>query len=269
NLMMLFTEAPLLERPAAAAASGFRAVETWWPFAGPRPADGDVETFASRLDEAGTGLVCCNFYGGAAAGDRGVLSLPEEQEAAWASIETVAAIAELTGCRTFHALYGNRLEGVPPGQQDDLAAANMALASAALAPFDGTLVLEVLNPFDSPSYPLISLDAALAARRRAEEAGATNIALLIDLYHFGRLGTAPSDVLRRAGELGAIGHVQIADPPGRGEPGTGELGVEGLIGPLVAAGWDGWVGLEYRPSTTTEASLVWLAGDDLARLPAG
>jgi hydroxypyruvate isomerase len=268
NLMFLFTDVPLLERPAAAAACGFRAVELWWPFESPSPPDGEVTALAARLHDAGTQLVSCNFYpGDMAGGDRGMISVPGGEHLVRASVETAIGVAELTGCRVFNALYGNRVEGATPEQQDELAVENLSLASAALAPLGVTLVLEALNPAENPAFPLNSSATALAARQRALDAGASNVALLVDLYHFGRIGEAPADVLTRVGQAGAIGHVQIADVPDRHEPGSGSLGVEGLIGSLANAGWDGWVGLEYRPSTTSAASLSWLDPADLDRLP--
>lgn len=268
NLMFLFTDVPLEQRPARAAQAGFAAVELWWPFVGPSPKRREVEALAGQLAEAGTQLVCCNLYTGEmAAGERGILSLPGREDEFRSSLEVMARFAELTGCRVFNALYGNRLPGVPPDEQDRLAAEQLRLACEVLALFGATVVLEALNPEENPSYPLTSSAAALAARQRAIDAGATSVALLVDLYQYGRIGESPREVLART--AGAVGHVQIADIPGRHEPGSGDFGVRGLIGPLEDAGWDGWVGLEYRPSTTVEASLAWLGDGELARRPQG
>ncbi len=146
-----------------------------------------------------------------------------------------------------------------------MALANLVEASNAVDELGGTLLLEVLNPVENPDYPLNSTGDALGVRHRALEAGAARVELLIDLYHFARIGQPPAYVLAEA--AGAMGHVQVADAPGRNEPGSGTLGVDGLFRPLAEAGWDGWVGLEYRPRTGTKDSLAWLGTEKRRRRP--
>lgn len=265
--MFLFTEVPLGDRPASAAAAGFAAIELWWPFAGPDPAREEVDALIGRLDDAGTRLACCNLYSGdVAAGERGVLSAPGRDEDFGASVAVAARLAERAGCRVFNALYGNRLDGVTVAEQDGFTLASLRLASEVLAPFGAQVVLEALNPAENPAYALPSSADTRRVVELARSAGLDNVSLLVDLYQYARIGEQPAAVLARA--KGAIGHVQIADVPDRHEPGSGELGVVGLIEPLRAASWDGWVGLEYRPTTTTLESLSWLGGADLAMWPA-
>ena len=134
NCSILFTELPLLKRPGAARAAGFGAVEFWWPFAGPVPSDPEVDAFTGALADAGVQLALLNFVGGdMAAGERGLLALPEGSAAFRANIDACAGIAARTGCTILNALYGNRADGLTRQEQDELAAENLALAAGAAA----------------------------------------------------------------------------------------------------------------------------------------
>jgi hydroxypyruvate isomerase len=151
NCSILFTELPLLKRPGAARAAGFGAVEFWWPFTDPVPADREVDAFTGALADAGVQLALLNFAGGdMAAGDRGLLALPERSAAFRDNIEVCVGIAARTGCTILNALYGNRADGLSRQQQDELAAENLALAAQAAAGADATVVVEALNSYDSP-----------------------------------------------------------------------------------------------------------------------
>ncbi|WP_031006834.1 TIM barrel protein, partial [Streptomyces rimosus] len=128
NLSILFTELPLLERPAAAAAAGFTAVELWWPWTdAPVPAQRQLDALRNALRDAGTHLVGLNFYAGQLPGpDRGALSVPgEESERFRANVEVAADFAQSLGCTALNALYGNRVQGVDPAAQDALALENL------------------------------------------------------------------------------------------------------------------------------------------------
>lgn len=257
NLSILFTEVGFLDRPAAAARAGFGAVECWWPFDEPVPARRETQAFLDALDRAGTRLVALNFDAGdMAAGERGLLSLPGQSSRFRANVEIVVDLADRSGCRVLNALWGNRDPALASEAQDEVGLENLFFAASAAASVGATVVVEALNALETPRYPLTSTASALAVVERAREEGAANVAFLADLYHLGRMGEDLTASLRRAG--GLIGHVQVADVPGRGEPGSGELGVDGLLGPLAAIGWDGFVGLEYRPSGSSEASFRWL-----------
>jgi hydroxypyruvate isomerase len=253
NCSILFTELPLLERPAAARAAGFEAVEFWWPFAGPVPPDREVDAFVEALGDAGVRLVSLNFAAGdIAAGDRGLLSLPEGSAAFRDNIDVCAGIAGRTGCAVLNALYGNRVDGVPERQQDELAAENLALAAGAAARAGATVVVEALNSHDSPRAPIVSSQGALAVVTGVRAGGAANIAFLADLYHLGRMGEDLAEVLAR--DADDIAHIQIADVPDRGAPGTGELDYEALFGQLAAQGYAGWIGCEYKPSDPADSA---------------
>ena len=253
NCSILFTELPLLKRPAAVRAAGFEAVEFWWPFADPAPPDREVDAFVEALDEAGLRLVLLNFAAGdMAAGDRGLLSLPTGSAAFRDNIDVCVGIARRTGCTVLNALYGNRVEGVPERRQGELAAENLALAADAAARVGATVVVEALNSYDSPRAPIVSSQSALSVINAVRAAGAANIGFLADLYHLGRMGENLPDVLAR--HAADITHIQIADVPDRGAPGTGGLDYEALFAQLAAQGYPGWIGCEYKPTDPADSS---------------
>ncbi|WP_420855697.1 TIM barrel protein [Streptomyces oceani] len=261
NLSILFTELPLLERPAAAAAAGFGAVELWWPWVdAPVPPQDELDALRAALRAAGTQLTGLNFYAGQLPGpDRGALSLPgEESERFRANVDVAADFARSVGCTALNALYGNRVPGVPEAQQDELALENLALAARAADRADAVLLVEALNAPESPDYPLVSAPKALEVVDAVNAAtGLGNARFLMDLYHLAMNGEDLPGVI--ASHAAATGHVQIADCPGRGAPGTGELDFTDLFGRLSKAGYDGWVGLEYKPGDRPSASAFeWL-----------
>ncbi|EWM19577.1 hydroxypyruvate isomerase family protein [Kutzneria sp. 744] len=252
NLSILFTELPLLERPAAAAKAGFDAVEFWWPFDTANPTPAQVDAFVDALDTAGVKLVGLNFFAGdMPAGDRGVVSWPGRQTEFNASVEIAVDIARRTGCRTFNALYGNRIAGFTPSEQDELATANLTVAATAVQAVGGTIVLEPLS--GAPDYPLLTAADALAV---ADRVPLGNVALLCDLYHLAVNGDDLDSVTSK--HIDRIGHVQFADAPGRGEPGSGQLELLRHLTTLSANGYRGHVGAEYRPTGATADSFGWL-----------
>jgi len=252
NCSILFTELPLLERPAAARAAGFDAVEFWWPFAEAVPADKDVDAFVAAVREAGVQLVGLNFCAGdMPAGDRGLVSWPARSGEFRDNIDVTLGIGERLGCRAFNALYGNRVDGASPEAQDELGAENLALAARAATRIGGTVLVEPVS--GAERYPLRTAADAVAAIDRA---GEPNLGLLADLYH---LAVNGDDVDAVITEYAArIAHVQIADAPGRHEPGTGGLPLDRQLSALETAGYAGWVGLEYKPSATSATSFAWL-----------
>ncbi|MCH0571294.1 TIM barrel protein [Streptomyces sp. MUM 136J] len=261
NLSILFTELPLLERPAAAAAAGFTAVELWWPWIDtPTPAQSELDDLRKAIEDAGVQLTGLNFYAGQLPGpDRGALSVPgEESERFRANIDVAADLAASLGCAALNALYGNRIEGVDPAEQDALALENLVLAARAASRIGATLLIEALNRPESPRYPLVSAPAAVGVVDRVNEAtGLGNAAFLMDLYHLSMNGEDLPSVIERYGAR--TGHVQIADNPGRGAPGTGSLPLADLLDLLGKSGYDGWVGLEYKPGDRPSAEAFdWL-----------
>jgi hydroxypyruvate isomerase len=256
NCSILFTELPLLERPAAARAAGFGGVEFWWPFPEAVPADAQVEAFVRSVSDAGVQLVGLNFAAGdLAGGDRGLVSWPARSAEFRDNVAVALGIGERLGCRAFNALYGNRVEGADPAAQDELATENLALAGRAAARIGGTVLIEPVS--GAPRYPLrTAADAVAVIDRVAAETGVANLGLLCDLYH---LATNGDDLERAIADHGRrVAHVQIADAPGRHEPGSGDLDLDRYLSLLAAAGYAGWVGLEYQPSGASADSFAWL-----------
>lgn len=261
NLSILFTELPLLERPAAAAAAGFTAVELWWPWVdSPAPGQSALDALRKAIEGAGVRLTGLNFYAGRLPGpDRGALSVPgEESEKFRANIDVAAGFARSLGCTALNALYGNRVEGADPAEQDALALENLALAAGAAGRIGAVLLIETLNQPESPRYPLVTAETGIGVVDQVNEAtGLGNARFLMDLYHLSMNGEdLPSVIERYAAKTG---HVQIADNPGRGAPGTGSLPLEDLLDQLKKAGYDGWTGLEYKPGERPSAEAFdWL-----------
>ena len=256
NLSILFAELPLLERPAAARASGFSAVEFWWPWNVAVPSDSDIDEFVGAVQAADVQLVGLNFFAGdMPCGDRGLVSWPDRSSEFRDNIDVTVGIGERLGCRAFNALYGNRLPNISPEAQDELAMQNLALAARAARRIDGVVLIEPVS--GAPAYPLLSAADAIAVLDRVERAGgADNLRFLCDVYHLAVNGDDPGKAI--ATHLDRISHVQIADAPGRNEPGTGQLDIEGYLRQLDELGYAGWVGLEYQPSGATSDSFGWL-----------
>lgn len=257
NCSLLFTELPLLERPAAAREAGFAAVEFWWPWPEqPVPTERDVDRFVTAVQDAGIALVGLNFFAGDLAGpDCGVLSIPDRASEFRDNVDVTVGIGERLGVRAFNALYGNRVESSTPSEQDQLGVEQLTAAAQA-ADRIGAVVL--LEPVSGPKpYPLRTAADVVSVLDRVVAAGeVTNLGLLCDLFHLANNG----DDLDRAieGYADRIAHVQIADHPGRHEPGSGTLDLDRHLGRIQASGYRGYVALEYNPSGTTEDSLDWL-----------
>lgn len=256
NLSILFTEFDVLDRPAAAKAAGFDAVEFWWPFPAAVPSDAEVDRFVAAIDDAGVALVGLNFFAGdMAAGERGVLSDPARSREFAENVDVAVGIGERLGCRAFNALYGNRIDGVDPTVQDATATESLVHAAQALTRINGTVLIEPLS--GSPRYPFATAGEVLALIDRLQgSAGVDNLRLLFDIYHLTVNGDDLDAVLDTRPE--EIGHVQIADAPGRQEPGTGEIDFAHYFDRLRAVGYPGHIGLEYRPSGASVDSFGWI-----------
>lgn len=263
NCSILLTDVPLLQRPQAARDAGFDAVEFWWPFDTSAPSDADVDAFVAAIENAGVQLTGLNFAAGdMPAGDRGLLSDPTQVSAFRDSVEVAIGIAERLGTKAFNALYGNRIDGTDPKAQDDIAAENLAHAGKAA---DGIGAVVLVEPVSgAPLYPLKTAAEAIAVIDRVQaEHGVESLRLLADLYHLAvngdDVGAAIDSYAQR------IGHVQIADAPGRGEPGTGTLDIDGYLRQLAGHGYRGYIGLEYK--STRPDTFDWLPRDQRASRP--
>ncbi|PFG30722.1 hydroxypyruvate isomerase family protein [Paramicrobacterium agarici] len=250
NASILLTDLPINERPAAAKAAGFDAVEFWWPFPTAVPAQSDIDAFVAAVSGAGVQLTGLNFFAGdMPGGDRGLVSWPARSGEFRDNIDVVVEIGERLGCRAFNALYGNRIDGDDAAQQDGLAIENLALAADAVAAIDGTVLLEPVS--GTPAYPLKTAHDALDVIAKV---GKPNVKLLADFYH---LAVNGDDVERVIAEHAAdFGHIQIADAPGRGAPGSGELPLMRWIDDAREGGYAGPIGLEYKAGD--ENPFAWL-----------
>jgi hydroxypyruvate isomerase len=260
NCSILLTELPLLQRPQAARDAGFDAVEFWWPFAAPVPSDREVDEFVRAVEDAGVQLTGLNFAAGnMPAGDRGLLSDPAQTLAFRDNIDITVGIGERLGTKAFNALYGNRVEGVAPRKQDETATENLALAGKAADRIGAVVLVEPVS--GAPAYPLKrAADAVVVIDRVEADYGVGSLRLLADLYH---LAVNGDDVEAAIDSYAArIGHVQIADAPGRGEPGTGTLDIPGHLQRLAEHGYRGHVGLEYEP--TRQDTFDWLPREQRA-----
>jgi hydroxypyruvate isomerase len=256
NCSMLFTERPLLQRPAAAADAGFAAVELWWPWPdNPVPSDAEVDALIASVQDAGVQLVGLNFFAGQLTGpDAGVLSIPARSQEFRDNLEVAVGIGERLGVSAFNALYGVRVDDATAQEQDELAVENLGLAAEAAARTGARVLVE---PVSGPKpYPLRTAADVVAVLDRVVATGHTNVGFLCDLFHLANNGDDVAAAI--ASYADRVTHVQIADWPGRGEPGSGELALDRHLGDLQTRGYTGWVGLEYTPTTTTEESLAWL-----------
>lgn len=251
NCSILFTEVPLLERPAAARAAGFDAVEFWWPFATAAPPDAEVAGFVRAIRDAGVQLVGLNLAAGdMPAGERGLVSWPGREQELADSVAVAVGIAAELGTSVFNALYGLRLDGVPPQEQDELALANLHHAAQAASAVGARVLLEPVS--GAPRYPLRTAADVVGVLDQLD----VRVDLLLDVYHLSVNGDHVGAAIDAHADR--IGHVQIADAPGRHEPGSGALDLDSHLQHLERAGYDGWVGLEYSPGDSTEAGLEWL-----------
>lgn len=256
NCSMLFTEVGVLDRPAAAKAAGFDAVEWWWPWQQPVPSDREVDAFVTAIRDAGVALIGLNFFAGDLSGaDCGAASVPELSEQFLDNIPVVMSIGEQLGTAAFNALYGNRIRGLSAVEQDELAIENLTLAARAAEEIGGTVLIEAVS--GPKPYPLRTAADAVAVVDRLRGHGNTNVAFLLDVYHLASNGDDIDNAI--ATHHDKVGHVQIADAPGRGEPGSGSLDLKHYVDALAATGYRGYIALEYKPSTANTAeSLGWM-----------
>ena len=263
NCSTLLTEFPLLERPALVQRAGFAAVEFWWPFSTAVPADADIARFESAITDAGVQLTGLNFFAGdMPGGDRGLISWPARASEFRDNIDVVVGIGERLGCRSFNALYGNRIADERQEAQDETAVENLTLAAAAVARIGGTVLVEPVS--GAPDYPLLTADDALRVIARVRAASAAeNVKLLADFYHLAVNGDDVAAVIEQHGA--EFGHIQIADDPGRGAPGTGGLPLHAWVARSSELGYTGHIGLEYKQSADT--AFDWIPREDRTRSP--
>lgn len=247
NLTMLFTEVPFLDRFDRAAAAGFEAVEFLFPY------DYPVNELRRRLEANQLALVLHNLPAGDwAAGERGIACHPDRIGEFRLGVEAALRHAQELGVPRLNCLAGIAPAGAPPDALRRTLVENLRFAAEQLRRAGIDLLLEPVNTFDIPGFYVSRSKQALDL---IDEVGATNLLLQYDLYHAQRMEGELAATLRQ--HLARIGHVQLADNPGRHEPGTGEINFAYLFEHLDRIGYDGWVGCEYKPAAGTEAGLHW------------
>lgn len=249
NVSILFKEVPFLERFKRAAEAGFEAVEFWWPS---NEDPGEVER---AVKEAGVRVALFNFDAGdMSGGDRGLVSDPGRRQQFRENVPVALELARVVECRRMNVLLGHEIEDMDREEQLALARENVGFAADEAHKVGIELVVEAVNTFENGPYLISSTDEAV---RFVTSLDRGNVAIQHDLYHMQRMEGNLVAKLRE--HIDVIGHVQIADSPGRGEPGTGEIHYPYVLGVLEELGYDGYVGLEYNPTTeTTEDSFGWL-----------
>jgi hydroxypyruvate isomerase len=247
NLSMLFTEVPFLDRFIRARRAGFEAVEFLFPY------DYSVRHLRERLDDAGLQLVLHNLPAGDwEAGERGIACHPDRVDEFRSGVGRAIDYATALGVPRLNCLVGKTPAGVHEDVIRRTVVANLRFAAAELKAAGLTLLIEPINTFDIPGFWLHRTAQALALM---DEVDTPNLLLQYDAYHLQRMeGELVATITRH---LHRIGHVQIADNPGRHEPGTGEIHHPFLFEQLDRLGYSGWVGCEYKPATTTEMGLGW------------
>ena len=249
---MLFKEVDFLDRFGRAAEAGFAAVEFWWP------SGEDLGRVDAAVKDAGLQVALFNFDAGdMPGGDRGLLSDPGRQQEFRDNVPVALELARSLGCPRLNALVGLELDEVDTAEQLELAADNVGWAADQAAGDGIEIMIEAVNTFENGPYLLATTNAAADF---VERVGRDNVKLQYDAYHMQRMeGNVVATMRDR---IGGIDHIQVADSPDRGEPGSGELNYRYIFAAIEELPYDGWVGLEYKPTTeTTEESLAWLPED--------
>lgn len=248
NLSLLFTELPLLERVRAAAEAGFAGVEVQFPYEVP------AEALQAELQRSGLPLVLFNLPAGdLMQGGAGLAAVPGREAQFAAGLRQALDYAEVLRPQKINVLAGRLAGGVEREQALALLAEHLGQAAEAFAGRGIPLLMEAINLHDMPGFLLNTPQHLLDMLARV---GHPNLAAQLDFYHMARMGLDLAECVRQL--QGHIGHVQFADAPGRGEPGSGELDFAPALAALRAQGYDGWLGAEYRPQGVTAAGLGWL-----------
>jgi hydroxypyruvate isomerase len=248
NLTMLFTEHPFLDRFERAANAGFRAVEFLFPYAF------DASEIKDRLTAHQLELVLHNLPAGNwEGGERGIACLPDRVEEFRAGVGRAIEYASALGVPKVNCLAGKVPAGAAPDLLRKTFVDNLRFAAAELAKARIRLLIEPINTYDIPGFYLSRTAQALEI---LDEVGSDNLFVQYDIYHAQRMEGELIATMQK--QLARIGHIQLADNPGRNEPGTGEIHYDRVFEAIDRMGYDGWIGCEYKPATTTEAGLGWL-----------
>ncbi|HSB69171.1 MAG TPA: hydroxypyruvate isomerase [Candidatus Methylomirabilis sp.] len=248
NLTMLFTDVPFLDRFAAAKQAGFKYVEFLFPY------DHPAEKVRDMLDRNGLQVVLFNLPSGNwAGGDRGIGASPNRVEEFRAGVKTAVSYAKVLGAPRLNCLAGKMVPGHSREEHRQTLVEGVRLAADALGEIGVKLVVESINHYDVPGFFLNRTQEALDV---LAEAGRPNAYVQYDVYHAQREEGNLSQTLRD--HFSKIDHIQVADNPGRHQPGTGEINYSFLFAELDKLGYKGYVGCEYVPQPDTLKSLDWI-----------
>ena len=247
NLTMLFNEVPFLDRFECAATAGFSAVEFLFPYAF---AANDIK---ARLDAHKLKLVLHNLPAGDwDAGERGIACLPGREDEFRAGVGKAIEYAKALGVTQLNCLAGIAPIAADAAQLRKTFVTNLRFAASELGKSGLRLLIEPINTFDIPGFYLSRANQALHV---ISEVDVNNLFVQYDIYHAQRMEGELAMTLQK--NLAHIGHIQLADNPGRNEPGTGEINYPFLFAHLDRMGYSGWIGCEYKPATTTNNGLDW------------
>ena len=248
NLSLLFNEVPFPERFRAARASGFRGVEYLFPYAYSK------QELTDKLRENALAQVLHNMPGGDwDKGERGIACLPDRMGEFQASVETTIAYATALGCKQVNCLAGIAPPGLARDEAEQTFIDNLRFAAPRLEAAGIKLLIEAINTRDIPGFFLNTTRQALAI---IDAVGSANVFVQYDIYHMQIMEGDLAPTIEA--NIGRIPHMQLADTPGRHEPGTGEINYPFLFDFIDRLGYGGWIGCEYRPKTTTLAGLAWI-----------
>ena len=248
NLTMLFNELPFLDRFEAAAKAGFKAVEFLFPY------PYAVADLKDRLTTNGLTLVLHNLPAGNwDGGERGIACLPDRVSEFRDGVARAIEYGTALGVPQINCLAGKAPAGVSDATLRDTFVGNLRYAAAELKKVGIKLLMEPINTYDIPGFYLNRTAQALAF---IDEVGSDNLFVQYDIYHAQRMEGELIATMQK--HLARIAHIQLADNPGRNEPGTGEIHYANVFKALDRIGYSGWIGCEYKPATTTEAGLGWL-----------
>lgn len=248
NLTMLFTEAPFLERFERASKAGFKAVEFLFPYAF------SATEIKELLDRHQLKLVLHNLPAGDwDAGERGIACHPDRVDEFRNGVTKAIEYAKVLGVQQLNCLAGKTPEGVDQKALHATFVENLRFAAAELKKANLNLLIEPMNTFDIPGF---FLSTTKQASEVLAEVGASNLLIQYDIYHAQRMEGELANTIEK--NLSKIGHIQLADNPGRNEPGTGEINYAYLFKFLDRIGYQGWIGCEYKPASSTEAGLGWI-----------
>lgn len=246
---MLFTELPFLERFAAARKAGFEAVEFMFPYEYP------AEVLKEALDAAGLKLTLFNLPAGNwGAGERGIAAHPDRRNEFREGVEKALRYAKVLNTSRINCLVGKQVAGHTEDEQRSVLVENLRYAAERLHEHRIKLLVEPINHFDIPGFLLNRTQDALNIFTEVDH---PNLFIQYDIYHAQREEGELAQTLKS--HMNKIENIQVADNPGRHQPGTGEISYRFLLWTIDALGYDGYVSMEYIPSPNTEASLAWLA----------